>query len=122
MGINTNFLGKPKMHYKDCWREHHDCAINEIIRLREAIRNHRDQVGDDRCYRDDYDLYQVLGEPIPEHACQQDPPEVMLENCKRYVASRHDPSKPYLSIIEELSKDNKILKKLLTKQIGFIDT
>ena len=65
--------------------------------LRDAIRKHRDQRGDDRCVNDDYELYQALGEPIPAHACQLNAPDIMIEDCKRFIESRHDPAKPYLS-------------------------
>lgn len=70
---------------------------DEVERLKAAIRKHRDQRGDDRCYLDDYELYAAIGEPIPEHACQLCDPAMMLENCRRFIAARHDPKKPYLS-------------------------
>lgn len=69
----------------------------EVDRLKAAIRKHRDQHGDDRCFLDDYELYAALGEPIPDHACRLDDPCTMMANCVRYIQSRHDPKKPYLS-------------------------
>lgn len=30
---------RPKVHYGDCWREHHNCAIKEIERLQEEIQH-----------------------------------------------------------------------------------
>lgn len=65
--------------------------------MEKAIRAHRDQRGDDRCWMDDRVLYGILGESEPEHVGQLDDPETMLANCKRFIASRHDPSKPYTS-------------------------
>lgn len=67
-----------------------------------AIRKHRDEKGDDRCYLDDYELYAVLNEPIPESACQLNEPSEMIECCNRFVEARHDPSKAYLSPQREI--------------------
>lgn len=78
----------------------------EIERLKAAIREHRDQHGDDRCWEDDAKLYVVLGEPVPERPLP--PPEEMLGNCRRYIQHRHDPTVPYVSpqrIIERLTKE-----------------
>lgn len=33
---------RPKVHYGDCWKEHHDCAIKEIKRLQEELEHMRD--------------------------------------------------------------------------------
>lgn len=30
---------RPKVHYGDCWREHHACAIKEIKKLQEQIQH-----------------------------------------------------------------------------------
>ncbi len=86
-------------------------AISEIVdelvahveTLQAAIRKHRDQGGDDRCWEDDDSLYAVLPEPNPRRVndCS---PERMLENCKRYIASRHDPSTPYVSPQREIER------------------
>lgn len=79
----------------------------EVERLRAAIRKHRDEKGDNRCWLDDYELYAALGEPIPDWACKLDEPYTMMVNCGRFIESRHDPSKPYLSPqkqIDELTR------------------
>lgn len=57
----------------------------EVDRLREAIRMHRDQRGDDRCWQDDHTLYDVLPEGYEPPAVDS---AVMLENCQRYIACR----------------------------------
>lgn len=76
--------------------------IGEIRRLQAAIRQHRDQRGDDRCWMDDETLYKVLPEGYV-------PPErdvtVELAQCERYLACRRNPATVYISPqrrIEEL--------------------
>lgn len=82
------------------WEE----VLQEVEKLQDAIRKHRDMRADDRCVGDDYELYQVLGETIPQHACQLNCPEIMLEDCRRFIESRHDPNKPYLSPQREIER------------------
>lgn len=60
--------------------------INE---LEAAIKNHRDQRGDDRCWVDDQELYQVLGDEKANTALP--PKEIFMENCARFHASRQAP-------------------------------
>ena len=66
----------------------------QIITLQNAIRKHRDQRGDDRCWMDDEELYAVLPEGYT-------PPErdgaVELKNCERFIASRQNPKTEYVS-------------------------
>jgi HAMP domain-containing protein len=93
----------------DRWRDDGDAAardriLAEFARLEDAIREHRDQRGDDRCWLDDYKLYEALGEPIPDHACRLDDPETMLEYCRKFIGSRHDPAKGYLSPQREIER------------------
>lgn len=78
-----------------------------------AIRKHRDQKGDDRCWMDDYELYQALPEGINGADLRLCELQIMIECCKKYIASRHDPSKPYISPqrrIEELENEVGLLK------------
>jgi hypothetical protein len=81
--------------------------------LAAAIRRHRDCRGDDRCWRDDRELYAVLPEgyaPPPHDSA------VELELCRRYIASRHDPATEYVSPqrrIEELEAECDRLRQAL---------
>lgn len=54
--------------------------------LQAAIRKHRDQKMDDRCWRDDHELYAVLGEGVPDTALP--PRDIFLGNCERYWECR----------------------------------
>lgn len=76
-----------------------------VAELEAAIRTHRDQRGDDRCWMDDETLYRVLPEGYS-------PPErdsaVELERCKQYIECRHNPGTEYVSPqrrIEELETE-----------------
>lgn len=75
--------------------------MNEIERLRTAIRKHRDYRGDDRCFQDDAELYAVLPEGDTRPACDT---AVTIENCHRYIRCRQQ-GREYVSPqrrIEEL--------------------
>lgn len=76
----------------------------EVERLRAAIRQHRDERGDDRCHADDGRLYAVLpeGDTRPERETL-----VTLENCQRYIECRQT-GREYVSPqrrIEELESE-----------------
>lgn len=62
----------------------------EIRRLRTAIRKHRDQKLDDRCWMDDFELYESLPEGIdPSYVdLRLLPHEVMMKNCDHFVRCR----------------------------------
>lgn len=55
----------------------------EVERLRAAIREHRDQKGDDRCYLDDDVLYAVLPEGTAGVDKRLPPRPEFLESCRR---------------------------------------
>lgn len=78
--------GKPSAHHAGCVHE----RMAEVERLRAAIRQHRDQRGDDRCWLDDARLYRSLGAD-PED-CNIDgtlPPKCeFLKSCERYWEQR----------------------------------
>lgn len=87
----------------------------EIEKLRVAIRKHRDQRGDDRCWLDDEELYKVLPEGYT-------PPErdtsVELHNCEQFIACRHNPATVYVSPeieIARLREEVATLKKELAE-------
>lgn len=78
----------------------------EVIRLRNAIRRHRDQFGDDACWMDNHELYRHLPEGYTPPELDT---EVELENCRKYIESRRCPFTTYVSPqrrIEEL--ENKV--------------
>ena len=84
--------------------------------LLRAIRNHRDQRGDDRCWMDDCELYETLPEGINGHDLRLNSPEEMLACCKQYIAARHDPSQEYVSPqrrIEELEEQVRELLNII---------
>lgn len=78
-----------------------DRLIGEVERLRAAIRKHRDQRGDDRCWKDNDELYAALPEG---HAPVEHDTLVELENCRRYIASCHDPRTEYVSPQREIER------------------
>lgn len=60
-----------------------------VTLLESAIRAHRDQKGDDRCWLDDATLYEVLGEEVARSTL---PPKCeFLESCTRYWEQRRNP-------------------------------
>ena len=67
-----------------------------------AIRKHRDQRGDDRCWLDDAELYAVLGEPYETPKLAE--PCEMMANCVRFIKSRHNPEVPYVSPEREIEQ------------------
>lgn len=77
----------------------------QVARLEAAIRKHRDYRGDDRCWRDDEELYAVLPEGYSPPAR-----EVAVEKamCDLFIASRRHPATEYVSPqrrIEELEAE-----------------
>lgn len=88
---------------------------DRIAELEAAIRKHRDYRGDDRCWRDDVELYAVLrdGWTIPE--CDT---SVDLENCRRFIECRKNPYTKYVSPqrrIEELEKRQVKLEEIVAR-------
>lgn len=59
----------------------------EVERLRQAIREHRGQKADDRCWMDDDRLYAALGDGI-ECDRRVGDKAAMLKNCERFIAAR----------------------------------
>lgn len=84
---------------------------NECRRLRNAIRLHRDQRGDDRCWMDDQALYDVLPEKVKGNA--QSSPEEMLTQCKKFIERRHNPTQEYLSPVAIIKKRIEEIDKLI---------
>lgn len=60
----------------------------EVMKLREAIRHHRDQKGDENCWLDDGSyLYGLLPEKIKADP-HLPPKQLMMVNCSRYYDCR----------------------------------
>lgn len=71
----------------------HARLLGENERLKAAIRKHRDQRGDDRCWLDDGELYGVLGEGLSN---QELPPhDEFISNCERYWKCRQSDGEKY---------------------------
>ncbi len=67
---------------------------NEIDRLKSAIREHRDQRADDRCWLDDQLLYNALGEGVTDPFAEGSvlpPKEDFLVSCEWFWAQRQCP-------------------------------
>ncbi len=63
-------------------------SIDEVEKLRTAIRRHRDEKGDNRCHLDDDLLYEVLPEGKPSG--KRKLPPNLLENCKKFFECRQN--------------------------------
>jgi hypothetical protein len=75
---------------------------DELDSLRDAVRKHRDQRGDDRCWLDDEELYRALPEGYVAPARDA---SVELALCQQFIHCRHNPATVYVSPqrrIEEL--------------------
>lgn len=83
-----------------------------LIQLRKAIRKHRDQCGDDRCWLDDEELYAMLPEGKGTADTRLNDPAVMLECCKQYIQHRHNPAVPYVSPQREIERLKKEISDL----------
>jgi hypothetical protein len=96
----------------------------EVQRLRDAIRLHRDQRGDDRCWIDDERLYGTLPEGAPANTALD--PKLMLRNCERFVQLRCHPrdrfdwgDAPGGSMIPMLEQAERELPSLLKSADGW---
>lgn len=81
-------------HMKDLHPGHHSrenchlcAALLKLEQLQKAIREHRDQRLDDRCWLDDQKLYAVLGEDVLANN-DMPPREKFLANCARFYERR----------------------------------
>jgi len=91
---------------------------DRINELENAIRKHRDQKGDDRCWLDDIELYKILPEGLSDSDQRLHCPEEMLENCKKYIASRQPEGQAYISPQREIEKLNEIEEVCRTTSYG----
>ncbi len=75
-------------------KEHLKTSDYIVERYEAGIRAHRDARGDDRCWRDDVALYQLLPEGYVAPALDS---VVELERCKAFISSRQNPATDYVS-------------------------
>jgi len=70
--------------------------------LRDAIRTHRDEKGDDRCWLDDQNLYATIeGDSTQERFGDRLPPrKEFLENCARFWECRQSATSKYVAASE----------------------
>lgn len=85
----------------------------EVARYEAGIRAHRDQRGDDRCWRDDEDLYKLLPEGF---AAPERDTAVELDNCRRFIELRQNPATQYVSPQREIERLNADVAHLLAGQ------
>lgn len=89
-----------------------EAACARVEELEAAIRRHRDQRGDDRCWMDDEALYAALPEGYSPPARDS---RVELALCEKYIACRHNPGTEYVSPqrrIEELEEEVADLRRV----------
>ena len=95
-------------------------SSNRIQELETAIRKHRDQRWDDRCWRDDLELYEHLPEGVGQADLRLAPPEEQLANCRKFVECRHHGTE-YVSPmreIEQLEREVQALRDFRTSLEG----
>jgi hypothetical protein len=75
-------------------------CVADLDRLVAAIRKHRDQTDDARCFADDIDLYRTLHDVtgldrdrVEDIDLASRPTEELLKSCERYWAQRKDPNR-----------------------------
>ena len=69
----------------------HNSLKDEVLKLRNAIRSHRDQKGDDRCWMDDIELYKALPEGVAEADLSLLSDEQFRRNCDLFIKNRKCP-------------------------------
>jgi hypothetical protein len=84
----------------------------EIMRLRTAIRSHRDQRGHDRCRLDDDELYGTLPE-APVADLTLPPKEEFLKGCQLYWEHRNQGvSHEHCSLVQVIEENRKLKEQL----------
>lgn len=92
-------------------------SLEYLLEVITAIRKHRDQKGDDRCWQDDAELYQILPEGHTPPAVDE---PVMLENCKRYIERRQCPLTKYVPNLVEQAVHDLIARKAVHAKKGTV--
>lgn len=86
------------------------------VALLAAIKEHRDQRGDDRCWLDDKKLYAITGEVTDEGDAALPPREVFLANCARYFECRQSGA-PYFARDNALNSVRDLEEKITQMEI-----
>lgn len=83
-----------------------------------VIRWIRDQRGDDRCWADLEQLYNLLpeGYTVPKRDTL-----IKLENCKKYIESCNNPATVYVSPEREIENLRRIIRRLHLNYCDIID-
>lgn len=82
-----------------------------VATLEAAIRKHRDQRGDDRCWLDDEELYAILPEGFKPLIRDSG---VELERCKKFIECRHNPATQYISPQRKIDELERMLRNFLS--------
>lgn len=74
------------------WTTKYLNEVDKVVKLKQAIRKHRDATGHDRCWQNDIELYEVLGESIPNQMWP--PKEEFEQKCKQYTEEHYNETIP----------------------------
>lgn len=85
-----------------------------------AVRRHRDERGDDRCWMDDERLYD---EALPEGCGSRADrrlhcPGEMLQHCRQFIISRQPGGEPYVSPQRDLDRFRAALEQIACRDQG----
>lgn len=83
--------------------------------LESAIRKHRDQRGDDRCWMDDEELYRSLPEGYTVPARDS---SVELAACERFIQCRHNPGVEYVSPQRRIEELEAVIARVREYAVG----
>lgn len=111
------------MHELGDAKERIEVLDDALTALRQAVRDHRDARGDDRCWLDDIELYKALHEPVPEDMELALPNRnAFLTRCEQYFEHRQKPGcKPWQTVEalqEELKEKSKDIEEMLTELLA----
>lgn len=88
-----------------------EALISQILELRQAIRYHRDQIGDDRCWLDDYLVWNAL--PETKQVVRLPTYEEGMKKCRAFYENRNEGYReeiPSDAILDANRWDNDLVK------------